>query len=1107
MAPSGSWPSNSNLNQFNITSNNNHNNTNNSSLGNNYNIHDQEGTTGSRLTMEDHDVIGSLGKALSGVNLASNDSTGGHGRNQGQGGGYEGYGSAPGGGGFDGSQVHGRGSFVNINGGSWNGLNSTASTPSGLSYGFYDSSNTNQAHPPPLQTSNSNTEHDSLQNVLYDSGIYEKDELHSSHHHQNNLHTHHRHSMNDRKSCTPPPSFESRERKQSIDIFLSQSPSKALGEDAFRVMGMHNRPGSNNIHRTVSHPAIVDLYHPSNEHGGFAGAGGGGASIGGGELPKIKPLSSTAPSSRSESPQPMRPAGQLGGSPYSTGGASAGVVSGSAAGQQLFPGQFNRMGSIGSIPGSDNGNIYSSSDGNNGQSYGGGYNNMQRNQQQLQQRFHQSQFTNSSSMASQQQQQQQPDQLHNQHHHQNHQHNLQQQQQQPSQQHSTQQQFVPLPMQQQQQQVFYMAVPAPDGKGQVLQPVQMVQIPGQPPTLMVPAVGAQGGQMTQGIVSPSNGHQTMNGVQGQGGVMLMNAMPGNNIMGNASMYAPDGSNNCNSGSAPFSPYGNDAQQSNNFAFSSKNNGGMDSMGGGNGQYQADNGMMDPNGVSATDNGNTITNNPNSLSMLYSSPQRPPLRALLGNVRRLSRDQVGCRLLQQALDEDGPAAATAILNEGLTFWAEAMVDPFGNYLFQKILERITSEERVTLVKSVSTRLVNASLNLHGTRSVQKIVEVCAIDQEEIDDAEGLSTDGDASKVEGKADGSKTGDSSPSEMRNSKKKPETAAKLLTDALKPSAARLCIDSHGNHAIQRILLKLPYQYTQFIFDAVAASVEDVARHRHGCCVIQRCLDSRHSAARTHLVARIVEKSLELMQDAYGNYVVQYVLDVCGDDEVHAICESVIGKVCLLAIQKFSSNVMEKCLERCTDRVREEYLNELNDSDRLRELMMDPFGNYVVQRALSVSTHAQAIRLVETMKPHLSTMNGGGGIRNTAGGRRILGKICRRFPNFALEGETFEDYNEINQVLSRNASPHHQQGRGRGHNHGYGGVPHHPHQPGPSPNHRRGRNRNPHIPAYNNHQGGGHHVNVVQSGGGGMMPQGVYQQHHQHSGNDQAYNMFPQSY
>ena len=219
-------------------------------------------------------------------------------------------------------------------------------------------------------------------------------------------------------------------------------------------------------------------------------------------------------------------------------------------------------------------------------------------------------------------------------------------------------------------------------------------------------------------------------------------------------------------------------------------------------------------------------------------------------------------------------------------------------------------------------------------------------------------------------------------------------------------------------------------------------------------------------------------MQDAYGNYVVQYVLDVCGDDEVHAICESVIGKVCVLAVQKFSSNVMEKCLERCTDRVREEYLNELNDTNQIRELMMDPFGNYVVQRALSVSTHAQAIRLVETMKPHLSTQNGGG-IRNTAGGRRILGKICRRFPNFALEGETFEDY-DLNQVLAR-GSPHHQQGGGRRQNQFGNNYP-----PGPSPVHRRNnrggsRNHqhhhpNQHIPQYLLPQQYGLNVNVQQT-------------------------------
>jgi hypothetical protein len=361
----------------------------------------------------------------------------------------------------------------------------------------------------------------------------------------------------------------------------------------------------------------------------------------------------------------------------------------------------------------------------------------------------------------------------------------------------------------------------------------------------------------------------------------------------------------------------------------------------------------------------------TVASLYAAPQRPPLDILLGQIRRLSRDQVGCRLVQQALDEEGTIAATLILKEGLPFWGEAMVDPFGNYLFQKILEKVTPQERIMLVKSVSPRLVNASLNLHGTRSVQKLVELCAQDEH--------------NQVVGANE-------------------ESAADILTYSLAPAAARLCIDSHGNHVIQRILLKLNYKHSKFVFDAVALSVGDVARHRHGCCVIQRCLDSQPTEARSHLVLRIVDKSLELMQDAYGNYVVQYVLDVCSDQDVQAVCESVAGRVNLLAIQKFSSNVMEKCLERCSDRIKEMYLDEMSRPERIRELMMDPFGNYVVQRALSVATHTQAIRLVEAMRPHLlSTQTSGpngqrnGGVRNTAGGRRIIAKICRRFPNFTL--------------------------------------------------------------------------------------------------------------
>lgn len=501
-------------------------------------------------------------------------------------------------------------------------------------------------------------------------------------------------------------------------------------------------------------------------------------------------------------------------------------------------------------------------------------------------------------------------------------------------------------------QVLYMAVPSPDGRGQVLQPVQMMQLPGKPYTYVVPGGGLQ---------PPGLGNDNM-------------------------MVLPPVQQQA---SPPLSDYGTPDLRSSQRSS----------------QYSVDTNSIDQRGEDFGKKPSYQTDP--AIASLYAAPQRPPLDALLGQVRRLSRDQVGCRLVQQALDEEGPMAATLILQEGLPFWGEAMVDPFGNYLFQKILEKVAPEERVMLVKNVSTRLVNASLNLHGTRSVQKIVEVCAQDEQD-----GFNPE------------------------------ESAATILTASLAPAAARLCIDSHGNHVIQRILLRLSAKHSKFVFDAVAASVGDVARHRHGCCVIQRCLDSPHSDSRANLVHRIVEKCLELMQDAYGNYVVQYVLDVCADKDVHAVCESVVGKVNLLAIQKFSSNVMEKCLERCTDRVKELYLHEISDPERIRELMMDPFGNYVVQRALSVAAHAQAIRLVEAMRPHLiATQTGGpngqrnGGVRNTAGGRRIIAKICRRFPNFTLNPVGTQE-----ELYSQNKGNHH----------------HHHHQP---------------YRYLNHHQQGNHHA------------------------------------
>lgn len=79
------------------------------------------------------------------------------------------------------------------------------------------------------------------------------------------------------------------------------------------------------------------------------------------------------------------------------------------------------------------------------------------------------------------------------------------------------------------------------------------------------------------------------------------------------------------------------------------------------------------------------------------------------------------------------------------------------------------------------------------------------------------------------------------------------------------------------------------------------------------------------------------------------------------------------------------------TEDIQSAYIEEMCLPGNIKHLMQDQYANYVVQRALSVASHSHGMALVEAIRPHLHSM------RNTAGGRRIVAKIVKRFPSVDL--------------------------------------------------------------------------------------------------------------
>lgn len=85
---------------------------------------------------------------------------------------------------------------------------------------------------------------------------------------------------------------------------------------------------------------------------------------------------------------------------------------------------------------------------------------------------------------------------------------------------------------------------------------------------------------------------------------------------------------------------------------------------------------------------------------------------------------------------------------------------------------------------------------------------------------------------------------------------------------------------------------------------------HKHGCCVMQRCLEKGSRDQKLRLSYFIIENLHNLIEDPYGNYLVQNVLKLEDREKNEQIFRQIAKDFIRLSQLKFSSNVIEKCLD-----------------------------------------------------------------------------------------------------------------------------------------------------------------------------------------------------
>lgn len=315
-----------------------------------------------------------------------------------------------------------------------------------------------------------------------------------------------------------------------------------------------------------------------------------------------------------------------------------------------------------------------------------------------------------------------------------------------------------------------------------------------------------------------------------------------------------------------------------------------------------------------------------------------MEELTGEIFGLCKDQHGCRFLQRKLDEGEESNIQIIFDDVKSHIIDLMTDPFGNYLCQKLLECTKDEQRTVLIQNAMPAMTKIALNQHGTRALQKMIEFITTKEQ--------------------------------------------TEMIIEALRFDVVQLIQDLNGNHVIQKCLNHLSPEDAQFIFEAVGTHCVIVGTHRHGCCVLQRCIDHASGLQKGTLVDQIISNAYTLVQDPFGNYVVQYILDLSEPCFTEPLCRSFANNIVFLSKQKFSSNVIEKCIRCAGPETKRTLIQEITVPAELEKLLRDSFANYVVQTAMDFADEETKALLVENIRPILPS------IRHTPYGRRIQSKI-----------------------------------------------------------------------------------------------------------------------
>ena len=196
-----------------------------------------------------------------------------------------------------------------------------------------------------------------------------------------------------------------------------------------------------------------------------------------------------------------------------------------------------------------------------------------------------------------------------------------------------------------------------------------------------------------------------------------------------------------------------------------------------------------------------------------------------------------------------------------------------------------------------------------------------------------------------------------------------------------------NGTHVVQKFASDYPI-YSPYINNIIIENCANLATHRHGCCVIQKYLETNDENMLNGLINKLIDNTLILIIDQFGNYVIQSILLIGNKNYGNKIASKIIENVCYYAKHKYSSNVVEKCFDFCDGVIKQRLINRILKTENIIDLIIDEHGNYVVQKVLALSNNEIQKQMLNIIISQFDKL------KMLPFGERIINRLLASYPD-----------------------------------------------------------------------------------------------------------------